>query len=158
MILTKKFPFIVCNRKGDEWRRWGVQCHTIKCNVMWRLVRNAFSRIIRLKENVISLHAVRRIFFFLIFRRFYYCNTLLSLSCPVWDKPVSAFIPVDRIVNRLISSSRRTNWVKMTFSPPNLPLKDRNTFSELHDDIDDILFRRGNNYTTRRIYAKNFNI
>lgn len=139
-------------------RRWGVQCHTIKCNVIWRLVRNAFSRIIRLKENVISLHAVRRIFFFLVFRRFYYWNTLLSFSCPARDKPVSTFIPVDRIANRLISSSRRTNWVEMTFSPPNLPLKNRNTFSELHYDIDDTLFRRRNNYTTRRIYAKKVNI
>lgn len=95
---------------------------------MWRLVWNAFSRIIRLKENVISLHAIRRIFFFLVFRHCYYYNTLLSFSCPTRDKPVSPFIPVDCIVNRLISSFRRTNLVEMTFSSPNLSLKYRKHF------------------------------
>jgi len=104
---------------------------------MWRLVRNAFSRIIRLKETVIPL------LYYTLYDGFsFFLNSRRAFTATLFfyrfrricrDKPVSVFIPVDRVVNRRIASPRRTDREEIT--SVHLRLRARNEFPKPHDDV-----------------------
>lgn len=126
-MLKKCSPFVVGKRtvtdEDDE-----ASSRAIKYNVMWRLVRNAFSRIIRLKEKL-------SYYYYMLYNGFsFFLDSRHAFTAALFyrfrrDKPVSVFIPVDRAENRRIASPRRTHRKEIT--SVHRRLQARNVFPNL---------------------------